>query len=343
MLMDDWVRSVTAIPHDERPFPEALARRHVAFEQIHPFLDGNGRTGRLLLNLILIRMGYPPAIMYKRDRLRYLRALRRGDRGDVGPLGEFVARNVLDTLHRFIGTIRAQSTVVVDKNPSQRSSVPIGFAHRGAPRTRAEQNTLPAFERALVLGARALETDIGLTADGEPVLLHPRILLRRGPDVARLRRHELPPSIPTLEDLYRRCGTDFDLALDMAQPRAVDAVVRVAEEHGAEGRLWLTYWRLPVLADWRRRWPHLKLVYATIPTRPGGAAVVEHLADMGIDAINVFHLLCTNRLVESAHARDLRIFAWGVRSRRPLERVLTHGVDGVFCDDVEAMVRVIQE
>ncbi len=232
---------------------------------------------------------------------------------------------------------------MVDNKFSQRSRMPIGFAHRGAPRTRAEQNTLPAFERALALGARALEMDVGLTADGEPVLLHPRILLRRGLDVTRLQRHELPASIPTLADLYRRCGADFDLALDMAQPSAVDAVVRVAEQHGAGGRLWLTYWRLPVLAEWRRRWPHLKLVYATIPTRPGGAAVVEHLADTGMDAINVFHRLCTRRLVEAAHARDLRIFAWGVRSRRPLERVLARSVDGVFCDDVEAMVRVIQE
>jgi len=42
------------------PFPETLARLHNAFEQVHPFLDGNGRTGRLALNLILVRLGYPP-------------------------------------------------------------------------------------------------------------------------------------------------------------------------------------------------------------------------------------------------------------------------------------------
>ena len=52
-------------------FPEALATVHCRFEQIHPFLDGNGRTGRLILNLVLVRLGYPPAIVYKRDRARY--------------------------------------------------------------------------------------------------------------------------------------------------------------------------------------------------------------------------------------------------------------------------------
>ena len=44
-------------------FPERLARVHAEFEQIHPFLDGNGRTGRLVLNLVLVRLGYPPAII----------------------------------------------------------------------------------------------------------------------------------------------------------------------------------------------------------------------------------------------------------------------------------------
>ena len=69
-------------------FPEALAAVHCRFEQIHPFLDGNGRTGRLVLNLILVRLGYPPVVIYKRDRARYLRALRRADDGVVAPLGD---------------------------------------------------------------------------------------------------------------------------------------------------------------------------------------------------------------------------------------------------------------
>ena len=50
----------------------------------------------------MIRLGYPPAIIYRRDRSRYLRALERGDHDDHGPLGELLARAVLDNLHRFI-------------------------------------------------------------------------------------------------------------------------------------------------------------------------------------------------------------------------------------------------
>jgi hypothetical protein len=85
----------------ERPI-EALAHAHNAFERIHPFLDGNGRIGRLLLNLVLVRLGYAPAIIYKRDRTKYLNALRSADTADPGPLGEMIARSVLDNLYRFI-------------------------------------------------------------------------------------------------------------------------------------------------------------------------------------------------------------------------------------------------
>lgn len=102
-LVGDWVgRTQTLGETDESVFPEELASVHAGFEQIHPFLDGNGRTGRLVLNLLLIRLGYPPAIIYKGDRTRYLAALRRADQGDPGPLGEFLARAILDNLYKFI-------------------------------------------------------------------------------------------------------------------------------------------------------------------------------------------------------------------------------------------------
>lgn len=75
---------------------------HCRFEQIHPFLDGNGRAGRLLLNLLLVRLGYPPAIIFKNQRTAYLAALRRADQGEPGALGEFIARAILDNLYKFI-------------------------------------------------------------------------------------------------------------------------------------------------------------------------------------------------------------------------------------------------
>lgn len=102
-MVNDWIIEMQALGQaGEGIDPEALARAHSRFEQIHPFLDGNGRAGRLVLNLLLIRLGYPPAIIFKGDRQRYLAALQSADREDYGPLGELFARAILDNLHRFV-------------------------------------------------------------------------------------------------------------------------------------------------------------------------------------------------------------------------------------------------
>ena len=97
-----WVDEVNGLRPRATMLPEEVAAIHARVERIHPFLDGNGRAGRLLLNLILVRLGYPPAIVYKRQRNDYLRALRRADHGDAGRLGELLARAVLDNLYRFV-------------------------------------------------------------------------------------------------------------------------------------------------------------------------------------------------------------------------------------------------
>jgi Fic family protein len=101
--MADWVAQVNELREPaEDPFAERLAKVHDDFERIHPYLDGNGRTGRLLLNLLLVRLGYPPAIVYKNERLKYLDAMRKADKGDYGPMGELIARAVTNNLYRFV-------------------------------------------------------------------------------------------------------------------------------------------------------------------------------------------------------------------------------------------------
>jgi Fic family protein len=107
-MTSEWVGSITRLSEKmtaggtEVPLPEALARIHNEFERVHPFIDGNGRTGRLILNLVLVRLGYPPVIILKKQRDSYLSAMKKADEGDYGPLGEMLARAMYDNLNRFI-------------------------------------------------------------------------------------------------------------------------------------------------------------------------------------------------------------------------------------------------
>jgi Fic family protein len=79
-----------------------VATHHAWFERIHPFVDGNGRVGRLLLNFMLVQLGYPPAVILARQRTRYLQALRAADDGNSNPLAEVIARAVSATLIRIL-------------------------------------------------------------------------------------------------------------------------------------------------------------------------------------------------------------------------------------------------
>jgi hypothetical protein len=78
------------------------AIHHAWFERIHPFVDANGRVGRLILNFILVQHGYPPAVILASQRRRYLQALRIADGGNPNPLAEVIARAVSSTLSRFL-------------------------------------------------------------------------------------------------------------------------------------------------------------------------------------------------------------------------------------------------
>jgi hypothetical protein len=110
--MSSWIEAANALDRavkdGETPLedaPERIAFIHKEFERIHPFLDGNGRTGRLILNLLLLRLGWPPAIIFKNQRTRYLNALDKADNGDNGQLAELLCRAVIDSAHHLIPSI----------------------------------------------------------------------------------------------------------------------------------------------------------------------------------------------------------------------------------------------
>jgi len=78
-----------------------VSRDHYEFESIHPFFDGNGRVGRIIMNTQLLSRGYPPAIIEIEDRYKYYLALSKGDMGDFKNLTQMVCDSVIKGYNLF--------------------------------------------------------------------------------------------------------------------------------------------------------------------------------------------------------------------------------------------------
>ncbi|XP_060516098.1 protein adenylyltransferase Fic [Cylas formicarius] len=95
----EWLNSEEA--HSMHPVRYA-AIAHYKLVDIHPFVDGNGRTSRLIMNLILLKAGYPPVMILKEQREQYYQALKTANMGDVRPFVRFVAHCTLQILDMYI-------------------------------------------------------------------------------------------------------------------------------------------------------------------------------------------------------------------------------------------------
>ena len=84
--LSDWLATAAQGLH---PVVQT-AETHHRLVRIHPFIDGNGRTARLVMNLLLMKDGYPPTVIRKVDRRSYRSALARADRGDFALFANFL-------------------------------------------------------------------------------------------------------------------------------------------------------------------------------------------------------------------------------------------------------------
>jgi Fic family protein len=82
---------------------------HHRLVYIHPFFDGNGRTSRLVMNIILMQAGFPLVVVMKNDRKRYYASLSVADKGDYKSFVNFIARAVERTLDIYLKVLTPQT------------------------------------------------------------------------------------------------------------------------------------------------------------------------------------------------------------------------------------------
>ena len=223
----------------------------------------------------------------------------------------------------------------------------LAIAHRGGAALGPE-NTLDAFERALALGYRYLETDARVTSDGVCVAFHDRTLLRlagrRGrladltcEDVRRLRVHGTG-TVPRLEDLLG-AWPEVRWVVDIKQPSALTALVRAVRRSGAANRVCLSGTWDRWLDDARRE------LGPPLSTALGWRSMAQLLAGRTPDrqTSDFVHLplrlgtrrVPSVRLVQRAHDHGLRVVVWGVENARETHRLLDDGVDGVITNHTD--------
>jgi glycerophosphoryl diester phosphodiesterase len=224
---------------------------------------------------------------------------------------------------------------------------PIAFAHRGAS-AHAPENTLEAFELGLRLGASGLESDVWLTIDGVAVLDHDGVVGRRPRrrSIALVERGHLPSHVPTLEELYATCGTDFELSLDVKDPAAAATVVAIARAAGGDAvaRLWLCHPDWQQVAEWRSLADDVRLVDSTRLSRikEGTERRAATLARVGIDAVNLHNSQWTGGLTTLFHRFGVLAFGWDAQLPRELDELLDMGIDAVYSDHVDRMTDAVR-
>ena len=222
------------------------------------------------------------------------------------------------------------------------------IAHRGASGY-APENTRAAFDRAIAMGADALETDVQLTADGRLVLFHDATVDRTsdgsGPvadyTLAELRRLDLGGWFArefagqralTVEELLDEYASRIPVVLEIKDPRATGPLVALLAEWAARiplDRLQVTSFQWGALLDAQRANPTLTLGYLT-PTFE--LDTIERVARRGFAQVCPHVDRLTARRVGWARQRGLVVRAWGIQHRWQVERLAEAGVDGATCN-----------
>jgi glycerophosphoryl diester phosphodiesterase len=254
---------------------------------------------------------------------------------------------------------------------------PLAFAHRGGA-AHAPENSWRAFEHAVGLGYRYLETDLQATADGVLVTFHDKTLTRvcgQDGQVRRLSHAELSAAridgtepIPLLEDLLA-AWPDVRFNLDVKDAPAIAPLPEVLRRTNAWDRVCVVSFSASRLRATRRALGRPVCMAAsplgTAMVRfgaPGGRhdrpgpgqqgprrprpprqqwPLTDWLTRSGVRCVQVPASMATESFIGRAHALGLQVHAWTVNDRPTMERLLDLGADGIMTDETVALREVL--
>ena len=223
-------------------------------------------------------------------------------------------------------------------------------AHRGAS-AELPENTLPAFERAVELGADVIEADVRLTKDGKPLILHDATLDRTTSGAGPLRELTAAQArkldagggarMPTVREVLELAGGRTRVNLDIKEVEAVEpaaALVRTLEMTGSVSFISFLPEVWEALETHNPGCPVIHLVdsaagLASMVT--GDVGTQSHMAGLGVPAAIV-----TEGLVDRMHRHGQGVFAWTVDDDAEMRRLIGLGVNGIVTNRIGTLVEV---
>jgi len=128
------------ISDQDNYFADKIARFHLEFEHTHPFIDGNGRMGRVIINCQLQNLGFPPVIIRNKEKQEYYQAFRDYDDGKFTKTMEhIISLAIIESMHKRIAYLKGAEIIKL----SDYSKV-VGKSH-SALLNAAKRQTIPAF------------------------------------------------------------------------------------------------------------------------------------------------------------------------------------------------------
>lgn len=140
IMMDSLLSDYST--YTEEYFIDRIAKFHLEFEIIHPFCDGNGRIGRVLINYQLMQHGFPPIIIRDKEKSFYYKSFgeyRNSNKKNISGLDKILSLALLESLHKRIAYLSGKKIVrVSDYAKNKKDSI-------NAILNKAKRQTIPAF------------------------------------------------------------------------------------------------------------------------------------------------------------------------------------------------------